>query len=310
MTKKEKLVLLSAVLVVLLLGRMGPECLADVADELAQARQCEKDGDYAQAEAIYKQVVADYPDSSDAMPAQERLTVLYIAWDKQSQAEASYQQLLAQFSSCAGIAKAVDHVADQYREAGNYQKARTCYQHIVDSWPEAERAAEAQGGVARSSILSGDVAAAQEAIDKLLTAFSGNTYLAKAVDHVADEYRKRGSYHKARDLYKYAVQNHAGSEHAMESQKGLVLCDIALGDDPNAESAMNKLTSDYPANPGLPAVLCDVAGAYEKARRFDKAKNVYQQVMQQYPDSRHAEKGPLNIRRADILSLERGPDSD
>jgi TolA-binding protein len=277
--------------------------LADAQDLLQQAEDYEKEGHFEQAEATYKEIVAEYGGTDEALRGQEKLTILYIRCSKPAEADSAFQDLVTGFSQNDHVADAVDHIADAYRELGQFEKARVRYRHAAQQWPSAEHAAEAQAGVARCSILLGDEDAAQAATDKLLADFGASPHIAKAVDNVADEYRKLSKYGQARDIYRTIVERWSGAEHAIEAQKGVVLCSIALADDPNAQVAMNELWSDFSGHADLAAVLYDIADGYQKARRFDKAKDIYQDVAEQCPNSRYAPKAPLDIRKADILAL-------
>ncbi|HUT28492.1 MAG TPA: hypothetical protein VMX13_01775 [Sedimentisphaerales bacterium] len=69
-------------------------CLANVSAQLEQAERYEDEGQYHQAEAIYRQVVAENPGTDAALAAQKKLTVLYVRQKKLSEAERSS---LAQF---------------------------------------------------------------------------------------------------------------------------------------------------------------------------------------------------------------------
>jgi tetratricopeptide (TPR) repeat protein len=238
--------------------------------------------------------------------AQEGLTLTYIAWHEEPQAKAVFQELVSAYCENEHVPATIDDIADEYRELGSVDKARQCYQDIVSRWPQAEHAVQAKAGVARSSILLGDEAAAQAAVADLLSGYAGNAQKPEAIDHVADQYRDLRRFEDALPLYQYIVDNWGQTKRAMESQRGVTLCYVGLGDDPNAEAAVQKLAADFSGNPELPALLYDMANGYENARKFDKAKAIYQQVVQiapQYPDSRHGPTAPLDVRKADILAL-------
>jgi len=112
--------------------------LADVSAQLKQAAGYKDNRQYQQAEAIYQQIITDFPDTNDALEAQKQLTVVYIAWDRQPQAEAAYQQLLANYSEDKRLAEAVRSIGDAYNDSGRYKKAIELYQYVVDNWPQHE----------------------------------------------------------------------------------------------------------------------------------------------------------------------------
>ncbi|MHC4154168.1 MAG: tetratricopeptide repeat protein [Planctomycetota bacterium] len=374
----------SLVLVSLVLWGRASTCFADLAGNFEHAIEYEQTGNCEQAAATYQAIVDNYPGTGDALEAQERLTIVYIAWDKQAEADAAYQELLAKYSEQQHLAKAVDHVADKYRQLARYEKARELYQYIVDHWPEAGHAVDSQRGVvissirlgdesaartaiarlladfpanqdvadviyeiaeeylrsgktpealrsyqravtnwsrsedamwswaavAKLSIVLGDGAGAESAVEKLISGFSGSSDIAKALDHIADQYRDRQKYSQARQLYQYIVNTWPDPQYAMEPQRSVVLSNIALGDDANAQASLNELITRFSDEPRLPKMLYEIALGYEQAGRYDNARAVYQHIIQRHSDSSETLNIPLEIRRADTSSLvEAGDDS-
>jgi tetratricopeptide (TPR) repeat protein len=218
---------------------------ADVPALLEQAEEYVEDGNYAEAEAIYRGLIADYPGSEDGLAAQEGLTVLYIERDDTNEAEAAFEAMVEQFGSLEGLAKAVDHVADAYREVRDYEKARQIYRYAVDTWPDAEHAADSQRAVALTSILLGEEAEGQAAIDKLLADYAAHANIATAVDHLADDLRERARFEEARELYEWVVENCRDSDHAVNSLAGVARTSILMGDEASALTATERLLTEF-----------------------------------------------------------------
>jgi hypothetical protein len=51
------------------------------------------------------------------------------------------------------------------------------------------------------------------------------------------------------------------------------------------------------------SALFDMAGKYEKSRKYAEARGIYQQIVKQYPDSSEAGKARLDIPKMNLLSL-------
>jgi len=126
---------------------------------------------------------------------------------------------------------------------------------------------------------------------------------AKVLDNIADGYRKSARYEKARQLYKRAVEMWPEAEYAMESNKGYVLCSIAAGDDPNAQSGVEKLVSDFNNNVGLPDCLFEIAQQYEHTKRYRSARSVYEQIVADFPGSSKVGAAQLHLRKLDVYEL-------
>jgi len=157
--------------------------------------------------------------------------------------------------------------------------------------------------VVRTSILLNDEPNAAAGTDRLFGEFAGRGGAAKAIDNIADCYRESARYEEARKLYKRAVATWPTSRYAMESQKGYVLCSIALTDDPNAAAGTSEMLRSFANNADLATGLYDVAAGYEKAACYEKAKNTYSRVVEIFPGSVAASKAELDIAKTDIMSL-------
>ena len=279
-------------------------CFGDVQGDLLEAEGFREAGRFEQAETIYNSIISADANSVEAFASQEGLSVIYVAMGKQTEADTAYHELLAKYSNRSGIANAVDHVADAYREIENFQKARACNQYIVDHWPDADRAADAQAGVVRASILMGDEIGAQAAMNKLLSSFSDSTHIAKAVDDVADDYDKAGQYEKARQWHQYVVDHWPEDERALEAQKGVVISNIALGNQTAAQAGVDKLISDFKINAEEIAEAIDnVAEDYchNKMGNYTKAMELYQYIATSWPTSESAVKTQSDMIRCSIL---------
>jgi len=304
----KRLLLLSAVAFALVYWGAGTKCMAqetDVSALFEQAGKYEKDKNYVEAEAIYKAIVQDYPSSDDALTAEEKLVVLYIVWDKEAEAEAAYQQLLTDFCEREGIAKAVDHVGDAYRESEKYEKALEVYRQVVDSWAEDEHAIGSQTGIARVYVSLGDGPNAEIAIAKLIVEFADHNDIADAVYEIADEYREVKKYEKALGFYKQIVDSWPESEEAMDSQEDVAKLYIELGDDPNAEAAVEKLIAKFADRDEIADAVDEMADEYKDAKKYDKALELYKYVVKTWPDSEQAMGSQADVAK---LYIELGDD--
>jgi TolA-binding protein len=78
---------------------------------------------------------------------------------------------------------------------------------------------------------------------------------------------------------------------------------IDTGKYTEAASTTDKLVADFPDNQGLPEAQYWIAERYERYDKFDEANRLYQQVIQNYPDSLWADKSKLAISRTKAKSL-------
>ncbi|MHC4155639.1 MAG: tetratricopeptide repeat protein [Planctomycetota bacterium] len=274
----------------------GHEGLSEAVFELAEEYMQEKK--YDRAREVYQYIVDHWPQTGEAIDAQEAVVRTSIMLKDEAAAQRGYDDLITKFAGNEDLPKAVDHVADEYRDADNYRKARELYRYIVQRWPEAERAIESQRAAVLSSIRMGDDANAASEFEKLISDFAENEKTAWAVCEVADEYRESGRYDEALANYDYVVRTWPQAEHAIDSQTNTAKVYISLGDDPKAEAAIGKLLKDFDEHDDLIiGAIEDVAKAWAEARRYEKAAELYTYIVEHWPSGNWAVEAQTRLAR-------------
>jgi len=155
-----------------------------------------------------------------------------------------------------------------------------------------------------SDRLLGDEAGAKAAIEKMVADYADNDdavrKVAGVVDRFADEYRKSGNYERARELYQLVVDTWAEFEQAAQSQSGVARCCILLGDDPNAQVAIEKLMTDFPNHKRLALAIDHLADTYGDLGKIEKARELYQLVVDRWPEAKHAIQSQAGVVRSYI----------
>ena len=82
----------------------------------------------------------------------------------------------------------------------------------------------------------------------------------KAFYDIARTYESEGRYEEANDTYQMIVTDYPGT--GLDAAKYRILLYISMGDDPNAERAIDGLIADFSDNPDLAAVISNVEEGY------------------------------------------------
>jgi tetratricopeptide (TPR) repeat protein len=258
---------------------------------------------YEKARRLYQYVVDNWPQAEYAIWSQKSLVISYIQFVDDPNADAAIEKLLAGFSKNKQKANAVKMLADECSTLKRYKKARRLYQYFVESFPDSDSAIWAQQGVTISNIKLRDDDAARVAVEKLISDFSEHKDIAKAVNKAADHYRWSKKYEEARRLYQYVVDNWPQAEYAIWSQKSLVTSYIQLGDDPNADAAIEKLLTDYSEHKQIAKAVNMLADEFTMLNRFDRAFELYQYVIDHRPEDKSAKQSEMEIAKINVLSL-------
>jgi TolA-binding protein len=202
-------------------------------------------------------------------------------------------------------------IAENCRWSDKYEEEKNLYQQIMQDYPNSSYAGKARLGFSRSQIqcliLTKDYSQAKEAFSKLVTDFSGHPDLPDALYWIAERYRWAHRWEDATGLYRQIIQNYPDSLYAARASLGLarmeVVSLIAAKDYKAAGQAFDKLVTTFSGHPDLPETLYWIAEGYRWAKEYEKAKSIYQQIMQNYPNSSYASKAQLGFSKVNDLSL-------
>jgi len=171
---------------------------------------------------------------------------------------------------------------------------RCIYEKIITSWPGSEYDLKSQRNLVISYISTEKNGQARQALDKLALEFDDDPGLAGALLSIAEIYRKSNE---------TVVTDYPGTERALKAQKKLAIVYIDVDDDPNAQQAIDQLSQDFSGDPNLADALYEIAKRYEWVRgKYQQAESIYQQIIQNFPDSSYA-KEKLDLSRTNIIYL-------
>jgi len=284
-----KTLLISSVLSGFLLFLAVGVFFAGTSELLEQAGSYQEKGQYEQAEAIYLQIISNYPGTDYAFQAQKNLAILYVLWDKQPEADATLGQLVTDFCKHPGITQAVWQIAKEYQQTKKYDKALELHQYNVQQFSPDKHAMWSQVEIVYSLIDSGD-AAADAAYDKLITVFSEQETLPKEIHQVAMKYSGSGQSEKAYALHQYNVEHFPGYKglDVIWSQSELIRLDLQAGFYESACAGAEALLGWPPDQNDLPREIHVTAKRFAEAGKHDKAYELYRYNIEHFPKDMYA----------------------
>jgi TolA-binding protein len=302
----KKILLMPFVLSAVLVLQMAGWCFADAQSQFDTAEQYYDLKEYAKAEQVYRTVLDNWPDADCAIWAQtgiakSRVCLAGISLGSLEDANTAVGKLIANFAQNPELAIAVFTVADEYREIRKYDKANPLYQYVVDNFSIIEQPSRSQIlAVIMSNVALDKSDAARAAVEKLIDRFSGDPKIGEAVYRIAEEYYGLADFKKAIEYYQLILDNWPESEYAIWGQEGVVLSNICLDNLHGAQTAIEKLVADFNNNSALPEALYGIARRFDDSRKYEQAAGVYQQIIQQYPNSSYADKANLEVAKFEI----------
>ncbi|OHB77418.1 MAG: hypothetical protein A2Z25_01290 [Planctomycetes bacterium RBG_16_55_9] len=270
-----------------------PSTLANVTTDLEEAEEFYKTRKYDQAAQGYQNVIhkADPNVAGDielAFQARRRLPLVYLAADRQPQAQADVLELLAKNHDHPRLPHAVHEIVEEAKKLDLTLQAGQICQNILASQPNHPQAIWLKMGVAIANAYMGNDSAVDSTLRNIIAQHAGDDRAAEALGQTAWAYRKLDKNAQARNVYQYVVDNWPDKDRAIFSQRGLVLCSIALDDDAGAEVALQKLFAEYEGNKYMAEIVRNIAGAYSKKGKANEAVTLHQYVVDKHPESPEA----------------------
>jgi TolA-binding protein len=209
-------------------------------------------------------------------------------------------------------------IAKRYDMLKKFEEAKGVCQLILQRYPDSSSAAGAQLYLTTRNIMSliksKKYTTAQEELDSIIADFNDHPDFAEALCSIAQSYEWPRKFEQAKSIYERAAQLDPNNPYVAEAQfnapKLHIFSLIKSGDYNDAEDSIDKFTADFSKHLALPGVVYWFAKEFEAAKKYQRAKVIYQQVVEQHPESSHAAKALLCVPKMDVLSLmESGNDS-
>ncbi|SLM47604.1 conserved exported protein of unknown function [Nitrospira japonica] len=107
-------------------------------------------------------------------------------------------------------------------------------------------------------------------------------------DRVMEEFKHR-DYEAALAGFRLFLELHAQTALAANAQYWVGECQYRMGRYKDALASFYNVVSYYPLSPKLPASTLKIGQTYTKLKDHEKARMMYERVLDEYPDSPEAE---------------------
>jgi len=293
-------VVFAVVLVCLTFFLIAAEYSTDTISPLEQAKAYETEGNYEQAEAIYRSIVTDWPGTDEAFQAQKNLALLFIVTRNYPAAQAEVDALITDFAGHLDLAQTIYDIANSCWFAGNYHRARWLYKYIADNIPDSNWAIVGQTWVAGSDMKLGNYAAAQEEIDALITDFGGHPGLAAAVYETANQFWYAGRYEDAQQVYQRVLETDPNSDSAILAKAWVIGLDLALGNSTSVQQVIDKVLAECARYPDLGEMIYSIANGCWYVGKYEQARQLYKYIADNTPDSAFVMRAQAWVAGSDI----------
>ncbi|RPJ77961.1 MAG: hypothetical protein EHM20_05050, partial [Alphaproteobacteria bacterium] len=278
--------------------------------------------DFNEAQRVFQQIIKNYPGTSDEAKAKlgiARTNVMSLITSKDFvKAKAALNELLITFDDNPGLAETIFWIGDKYIWFERFQDANQIFQQILQKYPNSPWAAKTRLTSSRAEILclimQQKFNNAQQAAEKLKTDFATNPDLPETLFNIADKFEWWSKYQEATALYQYVTQNYPGILWAKKAKlanyRAEIISHIRTDEFDKADEEFQVMMTDFNSDPNLPQTVYWIGEKYKWSDKAEKSSQIYQLIMQKYPDTKWANKAALGISRMDALSFSMAQDYD
>jgi tetratricopeptide (TPR) repeat protein len=244
--------------------------------------------------------------STDVKLAKEQIISL-IDSGKSVEADKAVDRFIADFPASRDKGASLQQIAGAYQIAGQFDKSIRISDYVLKNWPKEDFAVWAGMSMALSYLGKEDIMAADGITDHIIDDYAANADLPQVLSIIADVYSWHKKCDKAEQLYGITIDKSPNGLWTAKARLGLAAIKVQRLIESNsyslAENQLNLLVSDFAGHPDLPETLYRIAQRYEWSHKFEEAKNVYQQTVNNSPGGPWAAKAGLGDARANVLSL-------
>ncbi len=287
-----------------------PETLYDIAGKFRWSHISDRDKDkYGRAENVYRQIIANYPDSPFADKAALGITntkVLYlIVAEDFNAAGQALNEMVATFANDPNLPDDLYWIGRGYGYWERHQEEKDVYQRIIQNHSSSQYADRARIGFAKANvqslIMSKDYDGTKKALDKLTADFSNHPDLPETLYWIAERYAWSDRFEEAKNIQQKIIKDFPDSPFVDKAgvgfSKAAVLSLIMSKEYEKGEKAFDKLFTDFKGHPDLPrAISAIVEQCYRQALAkqgydpnqakdlFDRAVKVWDRLIKEMPD--------------------------
>jgi len=281
---------------------------------------------WTEADRLYRIVTDKSSDSALTTKAQvglSRVEILNLIGQKKfSAAREQVDSMAVEFRDEPDCAVALFQIGQEFTWQRRYAESKDAFDKIVEIQPNNSLAGQSKLWSARTEVcanINGNKVKDEvivASIDKLIADFEGDSGLPDALFWISREYEwtkgpledRTKWFDAPNSVYQKLIEKFNYSEAQWDykrlSQRMKIFNLLKEGDQNKIDSAIEQLVTDFNGRTELPGELYWLACGYEEdPNKGVFAKEMYERIIKEYPDSVEANKAALDTRRLDIWEV-------
>ncbi len=257
---------------------------------------------YEDAQRVYRSIVDKYPMSKEYVKSMIALARIDFKQGNYEGGSQLFEQLISNCNKKTDIVPLLYNYANEKYESKDYTKARELYAKIIHEHPNDEHSFNALVGVVSSDLKLKSYTTAKQEADSFIATFSGHSKLPSIVSRIAGEYMNASKYSDARDYYQRIDSKDSASDFAIDTKVNLAKCAFRLSDKAQGAAIFDGLLVTCANKPRLSSIMYKYANECSSSGDYTKAKQLYERVVNEYPDSKRCVDARIEIVNTVIKS--------
>jgi TolA-binding protein len=281
---------------------------------------------YDEAQRLYQAVNDKQPDTVWGIKSRlglSRLDILNLIEQKEfEKASQRVDSIITAFKNEQDLSAALFHIGQEFFWQRKFADAFKIFEKGLEMFPNSYESADmrlwkAKAGCCALILRKAPQQEIAAAIDKMINDFQGNLGLPEAVYWISKEYEwAKGTVDDRTDwlsepnsVYERLIQQFSSSSFAQEAEwdkKRLahrlkIFELIKETDQDKTNAAVDKMVVEFSGRPELVDELHWIACGYEEQQKYQKAKEMFERLTKEHPDTEKGKNAVLDIRRIEIL---------
>jgi TolA-binding protein len=249
------------------------------------------------ANILFQIVASTYPKTIYGTLSQMRIDAINKDFDA---ADVVGDYLISRHKDNPEVEKAIRSLAEYYRTTKEYDRSIHFYTSILDNYENTDDPVKPYREAIYSYIDMNDVKNARDLIDEMQKSLAGNKELTRANFDIANYFLKTGDSVNGLKLHAYNVKTYTSALESLWSEAAIVWYHVRAGDEENANIEYAKMLATYKSEKTLPKEVFQIGDIYVEIGNTTKARELYKQVLTDWPQSEYVFNARSGLIKADI----------
>ena len=253
--------------------------------------------------------LTNWPEHSEKVNTQWLLACSLIQLEEFEEAEDIISPLLANYSDDPKTGDYIRKIASGYFNAGMYEKASSLCQEALYVWPNIEEAIFIKTDFVINLIRLSEYEQARMLTDELIADYFDHPELGNCISKIASYYFAPKMPGTTKELCQAVLTNWPEHSEKVKTHWLLACSLVKLKEFEEAEDVISLLLTNYYDDPNIGDYIRKIAFYYLYYNQFDSAVELYQLVIQNWPETNeialaHAGLAAAYLKLGDLYSAD------